>query len=53
MLWLWAWGLRVACLAEANEFSIGRALLTVLLSWVVAIALFVGGVIVLGSLVGK
>jgi len=52
-LWLWAWVLRVGALAEANEFAIGRALLTVLLSWVVAMGTLVLVVVVLGGLLGK
>jgi len=53
LLWLWAWGLRVVCLAEAHEFSILRALLTVVLSWVAGIALVIALVGVLAGMVGK
>jgi len=53
LLWLWAWGLRVVCLAEAHEFSIPRALLTVVLSWLAAITLVVALVSVLVGVVGS
>jgi hypothetical protein len=53
VLWLWAWVLRVAALAEANEFAIGRALLTVLLSWVAAVFVLVLAVGALASFVGR
>ena len=53
LLWLWAWGLRVVCLAEAHEFSIPRALLTVVLSWVAAVTLVLALVSALSGLAGK
>jgi hypothetical protein len=53
LLWLWAWGLRIACLAEVHDFSIVRAVLTVLLAWLAVVVVIVGAVIVLGTLVGK
>lgn len=53
LLWLWAWGLRVVCLAEAHEFSILRALLTVVLSWVAGIVLVIALVAGLAGLVGN
>lgn len=52
LLWLWAWGLRVVCLAEAHEFSIPRALFTVILSWVAAITLVFALVSVLAGVAG-
>lgn len=53
LLWLWSWGLRVVCLAEAHDFSILRGVLTVLLSWIVGILLVVGGVLGVAALTGK
>jgi len=52
-LWVWAWGLRIVCLAEAHQFSVGRALMTVVLAWVALVLTILGGLIALGSLVGK
>ena len=53
LLWLWAWGLRVVCLAEAHDFSILRGVLTVLLSWLAGVVLVVGLVLGLAGMVGK
>lgn len=53
LLWLWALGLRVVCLAEVHEFSIPRALLTVVLSWVAGIGLVIALVAVLAGMAGS
>jgi hypothetical protein len=52
-LWLWAWCLRIVCLAEAHEFSVGRALMTVALAWLTFVVVLVGTLVAIGSLVGK
>jgi hypothetical protein len=53
LLSLWAWGLRVACLAEVHDFSILRAAFTVLLSWLAGVVLVVGVVLAVAGMVGK
>lgn len=52
-LLLWAWGLRLVALAEVNGFSLFRAAGTVLASWVVGVASFVGLVLGVAALVVK
>ena len=53
LLWAWAWGLRVVCLAEVHDFSIVRAVLTVRLSWVAGLLLVVGFICGLAAMIGK
>jgi hypothetical protein len=51
LFWAWGWCLRFACLAEVNDFSIARAVLTVLLSWLAGVmAAFAVAIAVVGLL---
>lgn len=53
LLWLRAWGLRIACLAEMHEFSLARGVLTVLASWLAGLLLLAGFVLAVAGMVGK
>jgi hypothetical protein len=52
-LWLWSLALRVTCLAEVNGFSIARALLCVLLSWLAGVVILVVALVGLVALISK
>jgi len=42
VLWVWAWVVRIRCLAEVHGFSRGRAVLAVVLPWLTVIVVLFG-----------
>jgi hypothetical protein len=49
-LLVWSWVLRVIAVAEAHDFSCGRALVAMVLAWLVPVVLFVAAALAVGAL---